>query len=79
MKKKVLGLTMLLTSCAVLGGSEGENYQHLLVMLCRAPPNVMAPVLTTQELRVAWSFVCLHAESVPRTPVPQTQLQMARE
>jgi len=69
-KKSVVVLAFIVASCVAPGGS-GETYQRILSLLCSAPPNIMAGVLTTPELQKAWSFICTHVASVP--PVPVTQ------
>lgn len=80
MAARLIALTLgvLIAGCSQLGGGSAENYQHLLKMLCAAPPTVLEnTVLTTDELRTAWLFICTHADSVPKTPVPAQTMQIA--
>lgn len=69
MKRTLLALAVVLSGCSSLGGSSPENYQHLLTLLCAAPPSIMGTILTTPELKSAWTFICVHAPSVPASPV----------
>lgn len=74
--KKIACLITLLAGCSAIS-SDGENYQHVLRLLCNAPPNIMETILTTKELQTAWVLICLHVDSVPKYPVPQSQLNIA--
>lgn len=68
----IVASAVALAACSQLGGSSSENYQHLLTMMCNAPPVVMQGVLTTDQLKAAWTFICAHTGSVPPTPVTTT-------
>lgn len=70
MKRTLLALAVVMAGCSSLTGESGENYQHILRLLCAAPPQIMQSVLTTDQLRTAWLFICTHVDSVPKYPVP---------
>ena len=54
----VVAIATLASSCSA--SSIGDNYRHLLALLCTAPPTVMQGVLTTPEQQVVWRDIWAH-------------------
>lgn len=81
MRESIIFVASLgLAACTQISGpGGGDTYQKYLGLLCSAPPNVMAPVLTTPQLQQAWEFICAHVGSVPATPVASTRIAIIAE